>query len=310
VLAIAVAARNCPGNHTHLEGCACLEHIPELLAPCSHPPSTPFTPQVELQYLGLQDLSDLRSRAAAAATADAAPTAAGSGPLLDGIHLLEALLLAAALQQPRPAAAGSSPGGSLLPNGPLPLPGALDVTPTPPIAVPGALPGSSTAAVAGGTGLLGLAGSSNTGSSFPGAAAAAGGPNALLPGLAGSPAAAGLLSAGLSQSGLAGATALALPGAAGSNGQTAAAAAAERAAAAGFPGVRRVRVGDTVYFYAPGNPELHAPLGGGLEGWLGFKEVRRGGVARGGAVALATLSSMTGDMCVRGVSVEAAHPCD
>jgi hypothetical protein len=139
-------------------------------------------------------------------------------------------------------------------------------------------------------GLAGVTGSSGTGSSLLVGAAAAP-PNALLPGLAGSPAAGGLLSAGLSQSGLSGATALALPGAAGSNGQTAAAAAAERAAAAGFPGVRRVRCGDTVYFYCPGNVELHAPLGGGLEGWLGFKEVGggegaegRGGVGLGDAV--------------------------
>jgi hypothetical protein len=57
-------------------------------------------------------------------------------------------------------------------------------------------------------------------------------------------------------------------------GSSAAAAAAERAAAAGFPGVRRVLLGGSVYFHSPGNPELHAPLGGGLEGWLGFKEVR------------------------------------
>jgi hypothetical protein len=37
-----------------------------------------------------------------------------------------------------------------------------------------------------------------------------------------------------------------------------------------------------VYFHAPGNPELHAPLGGGLEGWLGFKEVRGGVCVEGG----------------------------
>jgi hypothetical protein len=36
--------------------------------------------------------------------------------------------------------------------------------------------------------------------------------------------------------------------------------------------VPRVQVGRSVFLHAPGNVELHAPLGGGVEGWLGFRQ--------------------------------------
>jgi hypothetical protein len=36
--------------------------------------------------------------------------------------------------------------------------------------------------------------------------------------------------------------------------------------------VPRVRVGDAVFLHAPGVPELHVPLGGAVEGWLGFRQ--------------------------------------
>lgn len=32
--------------------------------------------------------------------------------------------------------------------------------------------------------------------------------------------------------------------------------------------------GRRLLLYSPGNPELHAPLGGGAEAWLGFEQVR------------------------------------
>lgn len=34
----------------------------------------------------------------------------------------------------------------------------------------------------------------------------------------------------------------------------------------------RRQVWRSVFLQAPGNPELHAPLGGGVEGWLGFRQ--------------------------------------
>jgi hypothetical protein len=194
---------------------------------------------VVLTFEGPHDLADLRSQPQAAAT---------GGPVVDGIALLEALLLAAALRQP-PA------------------------TPLPVIAANGAAGGEATAPIAVPTaqasGLLGLAGIAGGGSSnsLGNSAQLVGG------GLSSSPAAAGLLTASAAHSSSGGALAgAAAPG--GANG--AAASAALTAAAAGFPGVPRMRLGDAVFFRARGNPELHAPLGGGLEGWMGFKEVRGG----------------------------------
>jgi hypothetical protein len=42
--------------------------------------------------------------------------------------------------------------------------------------------------------------------------------------------------------------------------------------AAALAGVAKIQYGDVTFFHAPGNPDLHAPLGGGLEAWLGFRQ--------------------------------------
>jgi hypothetical protein len=44
------------------------------------------------------------------------------------------------------------------------------------------------------------------------------------------------------------------------------------AISAALADVPRLQVGCSVFLHAPGNAELHAPLGGGVEGWLGFRQ--------------------------------------
>jgi hypothetical protein len=44
------------------------------------------------------------------------------------------------------------------------------------------------------------------------------------------------------------------------------------AISATLAGVPRLQVGRSVFLHAPGNAELHAPLGGGVEAWLGFRQ--------------------------------------
>uniref|UniRef100_A0A383VYD8 Piwi domain-containing protein n=1 Tax=Tetradesmus obliquus TaxID=3088 RepID=A0A383VYD8_TETOB len=226
--------------------------------------------KVVLSYLGSQDINALRSTAAADAAADAA-AAAGTSPastagLLDGVTLLEALLMAAALQQPPkqqqqqqqqlPAAPASS--------APVPVPGAAAA------AAAGSAAAGSAPVGSAGAGLMGLAGT-------PGATQQQQLLGMALPGIvgsAGSPAAApGLLAASIASSSMP-AAAGAAPAAAGSGlgssmGGGSSSSAAICAALAELP---RRQVGRSVFLQAPGNPELHAPLGGGVEGWLGFRQ--------------------------------------
>ncbi|KAF8058950.1 AGO1 [Scenedesmus sp. PABB004] len=256
-LAALLGAAGVPGADVALEQLAPAEGGAPL---CSPTGGGAFT--VRLTHLGSHDLADLRAAAAV--------DASGSPPLLDGVRLLEALLVAAALQPPPPGSArAATPAAAAGPA----APGAP--APTPPVPVP---------SPPGGSGLMGLAGAAPP----PGSGAAPAGllgfggsgsaPSAQTLGV-GSPAAGGALAAAAAGASLSPAGTPA-PGGASAGGAPAGGALASAA---------RVARGDAVYWHAPGNAELHAPLGGGVEAWLGVRLCAAG--AQAGPAAVVDLTA-------------------
>jgi hypothetical protein len=275
---------SCRSCGAKCRSCSCTNQLRRYCCVAALPCVAALLCQVRLSYLGSQDINALRSTAAADAAADSGSSSAG---LPDGIALLEALLMAAALQQP-PKQLQQQPSPAAAASAPVPVPGAAAAAG---LAAPAAV-GSAPVGSAG-IGLMGLAGGVSAAAGTPGsqqqqllgmALPGLAGLGPAIVGSAGSPAAGpGLLAASIASAATLGgaasipagtAAAAAGPAVAGSSLSSSLVGGSSSSAAisAALAGVPRVQIGRTVFLHAPGNAELHAPLGGGVEAWLGFRQ--------------------------------------